>query len=77
MKKTLFLLILLLSAVACGGDGDDNESGSEVYICTGSGAYAYHKYSSCSGLNNCRAEIVSISLKQAKKKRSACNICYR
>lgn len=76
MKKTLFFLVFLLFAVGCGED-DEKSNGETVYICTGSGAYAYHKYSSCSGLNNCKAEIVSVTLKEAKKKRSACNICYK
>lgn len=77
MKKTLFLFFLLLFTVGCGEDDNDGTSGGSVYVCTGSGAYAYHKNSSCSGLNNCQAEIVSISLKEAKKKRSACKICYK
>ena len=72
MKKTLFFLVFLLFAVGCGED-DETGLGGTVYICTGKGAYAYHSNSSCRGLNNYQAEIVSTTLKQAKKKRSACN----
>ena len=76
MKKALLLFALLLFTVGCGNE-DSESGGGTVYICTGSGDYAYHSNSSCSVLNNCQAEIVSINLNEAKKKRSACNICYK
>lgn len=76
MKKTLLLFFLLLSVAGCGEDESESD-GEKVYICTGNGSYAYHKNNSCSGLNNCQAEIVSTSLKKAKKNRSACKICNK
>lgn len=76
MKKALFLFLLLLSVTGCGED-ESKSDGEKVYICTGNGSYAYHKNDNCSGLNNCQAEIISTSLKKAKKKRSACKICYK
>lgn len=76
MKKTLLLFLLLLSIAGCGKD-ESKPDDERVYICTGSGSYAYHKNNSCSGLNNCQAEIVSTSLKKAKKNRSACKTCYK
>lgn len=72
MKKILLLLVLLLGSVAC-----EEESGSgSVYICTGSGAYAYHSNSGCRGLNNCQGSIISVSVSEAKKSRVPCKICY-
>lgn len=65
----------MLSAVGC-EEEKQSESGGSVYICTGSGAYAYHSNSGCRGLNNCQASIVPTSLSEAKKKRKPCEICY-
>ena len=76
MKKKLLLLLLLLSVTGCGEDESKSDR-EKVYICTGNGSYAYHKNDNCSGLNNCQAEIISTSLKKAKKKRRACKICYK
>lgn len=77
MKKTLFLFFLLLFIVGCREEDNDGTSEGSVYICTGNGAYAYHKNNTCSGLNNCQGNIVSTTLKEAKKERSACKICYK
>jgi len=50
---------------------------SIVYICTGSFAYRFHSTPYCSGLNNCRGDIIKMSLKNAKKKgRTPCRKCY-
>lgn len=48
-----------------------------VYICTGPKAKVYHSTSKCRGLNRCSGDIKSISLKEAKKSRRACKICYK
>lgn len=56
---------------------NDAQSDTYVYICTGSGAYSYHCNRQCSGLNNCKAEIKSVTLSYAKsKKRKPCKRCY-
>lgn len=49
---------------------------SEVLICTGSYAYAYHSHG-CSGIANCKGSLESISLKAAQMNgRKACKICF-
>ena len=56
---------------------DDLFDSGGVYICTGSGAYAYHNSSSCRGLNNCRGEIKVVSVSKANSmNRKPCDICY-
>ena len=49
----------------------------ELYICQGNYAYAYHNNKNCSGLNRCKAEIVGMTIEEAKHKRSKpCGKCY-
>lgn len=49
----------------------------KVKICDGPDAYAYHK-KVCTGLANCKYNIVEVSLTQADSMgRSACAICYK
>ena len=76
IQRVFLISILLLSSIGCEQE-ESSASGGSVYICTGSGAYAYHSNRNCSGLNNCKADIVTTSLSKAKKSRKACNICYR
>jgi len=39
-------------------DNEHSEKSQQtVYVCTGSSAYAYHSYSSCPGLNNCKSPV--------------------
>ena len=48
-----------------------------VYICTGEYAKAYHAYSDCRGLGNCRASIKKITKAEAQHNgRVPCKICY-
>lgn len=57
----------------------DSKSKTEVkvYICNGPKSYAYHSYSTCSGLNNCSTEISEVQLSTAHNKgRRACKKCY-
>lgn len=57
----------------------EEDSGTPtVYVCTGSYAYAYHSNSHCRGLNNCKADIVFVTISKAKKmgNKKACDICY-
>jgi hypothetical protein len=49
-----------------------------VYICNGQYAYAYHSYTSCPGLNNCRATLSYLKEGQAQQMgRSPCQRCFR
>ncbi len=48
-----------------------------VYICDSKGATKYHSKEDCRGLNNCKADIISIDKKEAiKKGREECGWCY-
>jgi hypothetical protein len=73
MKKLFVLLVVGLLFTSC----EDLFTGGSVYICTGSGAYAYHNSSNCRGLNNCGGSIKSVSVSKAKSMgRKSCSICY-
>ena len=64
----LFVIVLKASSVQT----------SKVWICTSSGAYAYHNNRACSGLNNCKATIIQVTEKEAIEKwgRKKCKRCY-
>lgn len=48
-----------------------------VYICDSEGATKYHSKNNCRGLNNCKADIVPISKKEAiQLGREECGWCY-
>jgi hypothetical protein len=48
-----------------------------VYICTGKYSKRYHSTPLCSGLNNCRSDIIEVSKRKAKNLgRTPCKICY-
>lgn len=72
---SLFLFIFIGFLGSC---NNDNDKGKDVYICTGKGAYAYHKSPRCpSMVNNCTKEIKRVSLRNAKRmKRIPCKKCY-
>jgi hypothetical protein len=49
---------------------------TEVLICKGSASYAYHD-NYCQGLNKCKAQVVKMSIDQAKDiGRKPCGYCY-
>ena len=52
--------------------------GQTVYICGGQFAYAYHSSQSCTGLNNCRADVSYLSRSRAINEydRRPCCICW-
>jgi len=68
MKYVLFFLFFIVTAC----------QDSNVYICTGSTAYAYHKNRDCEGLNHCGGSILKVSLSEAKAKgrTKPCGYCY-
>jgi hypothetical protein len=49
---------------------EENSEEGIVYICTGSSAYAFHSYSNCPGLNNCRGSVISIDQTSATSENS-------
>lgn len=53
-------------------------SGSKVWICTGSSSKTYHLYKDCSGLGNCKARKVSVTVEKAREmKRRPCKRCLK
>lgn len=76
IKKLLLLILVFLFSISC--TKEDNTyskqpvSSGAYYICTGSGAYAYHSNRSCSGLNKCKSSIISTSNLSGY---SRCKIC--
>lgn len=49
----------------------------QVYVCTGNGAYRYHYYRNCSGLNNCKATIMKTSIEEAKRMPNIKGLCKK
>ncbi len=88
--KNLFLLILfILNQISNAQDiayigninkdsSFENKSYQYVYICTGQYAYAYHSYSNCTGLNNCKGQIIYVDINVAKNNynRVPCCRCW-
>lgn len=74
-----FLVLACLFFMTFGGGSMQSTQSSRVWICTGSGAYAYHNNRACSGLNNCKATIIQVTEKEAIEKysRKKCKKCYR
>lgn len=71
--KTL-ILYLALVLMACGEKHKVNPGA--VYICTGKYSKAYHSVNDCSGLDNCKGEIRTITLEEAQKMhRHGCSRC--
>lgn len=77
IKRILFILVLLFSLSFEAGSVQSAQT-SRVWICTSSGAYAYHNNRACSGLNNCKATIIQVTEKEAIEKwgRKKCKKCY-
>lgn len=56
-------------------DGSTKMEG--VYICTGPMARVYHSDMDCPGLQRCSAEIIEVSVEEAREEdRRPCRICY-
>lgn len=77
MKKFLIVLACFFLLAFEAGSVQSTQT-SKVWICTGSGAYAYHNNRACSGLNNCKATIIQVTEKEAIEKwgRKKCKKCY-
>lgn len=72
MKKIILLSPLCLPLLSMKVDSPSDI----VYICTDPKATVYHSTSKCRGLNRCSGDIKAVSLKDIKKSRRACKICY-
>lgn len=75
---SLLLLVGVTSFSAVNPEPSTSKSKDEiVYVCTGKSSKRYHKYSGCKGLNNCRGDVVKVSMSRAKSmRRTPCKICY-
>ena len=51
---------------------------TSVYVCNSSTSVAYHVTKTCSGLNRCTHEIITVTKNDAVNsyKKRACKICY-
>ena len=71
MKKAILTYIVFSLPAICAF------AQKQVYVCTGDGAYRYHYYRNCSGLNNCKATIVKKSLEEAKSMPNITGLCKK
>lgn len=60
MKKLLPLLLLFAFT--------SFTASNDVYLCNSKGGKRYHFTKDCRGLSNCQAEIIKVTLDDAKKK---------
>lgn len=60
MKK-LLLLAILFAVTSFTTEAD-------VYLCNSKGGKKYHFTKDCQGLRNCKAEIIKVTLSEAKSK---------
>ena len=66
LTGTCFIVLMSLSLSAQ----------DKVMLCTGKSSHSYHK-SSCTGLKQCRATVITVSLKDAiASGRDPCDFCY-
>ncbi len=78
--KRLLLIIGLFSLFQTGTPNETktDQGTTYVWICTGPGAVAYHSSRNCGGLNNCREDIVRVTMHDAINEwhRRPCKRCY-
>ena len=80
MKKLLqVVLLFIVIGTTPAASPSPISTEAKVYVCVGGSAYAYHSNRDCRGLNNCRHEIIEVTVTDAIKKyrRKECRICYR
>lgn len=71
--KTLFLLIALVT-LGCSGKQQPNPDA--VIVCMGKYSKAYHMRNDCTGLDNCKGELKTFTLKEAQELgRHGCSRC--
>lgn len=75
MKKIISLFVVIATSVVL--SSYTNNQSSYVYVCMGQYATVYHSSSSCKGLDNCHADIKSVTLETAQNMgRRPCKVCY-
>ena len=80
MKQFLLsisLILLTITSVPISASNLHSTKTETVYICTGGYSKKYHSSSECSGLDNCKGQIIEVSLYDAVNKygRTPCKIC--
>lgn len=71
MKKVHLILLLIFSFVL------GNVSAQSVTICNGKYSKRYHTSADCSGLNNCKGGLSTVSLSDAVRMgRTPCQTCH-
>lgn len=60
MKKLIFLSAIILFT--------SFNTETEVYLCNSKGGKKYHLTKDCKGLGNCKAEIIKVTLSEAKER---------
>ncbi len=75
MKTRIITLFILTSAFVSSSFIYKNET--KVAICTGSSATRYHVSARCRGLNSCKGEIITVTIKEAQKlNKTPCKVCH-
>lgn len=83
MRKILFVAIIATLLIGCDKKEESKSKelarveqySSVVYICTGGYATKYHSTSRCSGLGNCKGDIIAVSIDEVGS-RTPCKKCY-
>lgn len=80
MKKLVLLMSLIFvtfSNASTSASSFHSTKTDMVYICTGGYSKKYHSSSGCRGLDNCKGQIIEVSLYDAINKygRTPCKIC--
>lgn len=72
LKNLILPLSILISLSFISAD-------ETVYICDSETSIAYHQKKSCSGLNRCTHEIITVTKTKAidTYRKRACKICYK
>jgi len=74
--KTLFLLFALSTFASASEKQKTNPDA--VIVCTVKYSKAYHTKQDCDGLDNCKGELKTINLQEAKEmNRHACHYCVK
>ncbi len=74
MKRYFVFIFLGFVLVSC-KQKPTPENVREVYICTSSGAKAYHAREDCLGLANCSGDVKKVDKEEVSFTRNPCSMC--
>lgn len=74
---SITLVLLTITSIPISASKIASTKTETVYICTGGYSKKYHSSQSCRGLDNCRGQVIEVSLYDAVNKydRTPCKIC--